>query len=114
MLHDIGDAVEDYLNDFVTTNVTPVQPDPDSPGTINPNEFGTFKIDFFNASEPNGVPLLDVRHHLTFAAFRHRRGSDSPDVCALNVASRTTGPVPRSTSCRALSAVDGRRGPRRG
>ena len=65
-LRDIRGAVEDYLNDFVTTNVTPVQPDPNSPGTINPNEFGTFKIDFFNATEPKGVPLLNVRHHLTF------------------------------------------------
>ena len=65
-LRDIRTAVEDYLNSSVTVTVTDLQPDPTSPGSINPNEHGTFEVLVVNTGEPDGVPLTNVRLHLTF------------------------------------------------
>lgn len=64
-LRDIRTAVEDYLNTSVTTTVTTVQPS-DPGGTMNPKEHGTFDVLVINTGEPDGVPLTNVRLHLTF------------------------------------------------
>ena len=64
-LRDIRTAVEDYLNTSVGVTVTEVRPS-DLGGTMNPNEHGTFDLVVINTGEPNGVPLTNVRFHLTF------------------------------------------------
>jgi hypothetical protein len=66
-LHDLRQAVLDYLNTVLVTTVQQVQPAPNSPGSINPNEIGTFSVKVDNTGdETTGVPLVNLRHHFTF------------------------------------------------
>ena len=68
-LHDLHQAVLDYLNTVLVTTVQQVQPAPNSPGSINPNEIGTFSVKVDNTgNDTNGVPLINLRHHFKFAA----------------------------------------------
>jgi len=68
-LHDLHQAVLDYLNTVLVTTVQPVQPAPNSPGSINPNEIGTFSVKVDNTgNDTNGVPLISLRHHFKFAS----------------------------------------------
>jgi hypothetical protein len=66
-LHDLNQAVQDYLNTVLVTTVQQVQPAPNSPGSINPNEIGTFSVKVDNTgNDSNGVPLINLRHHFKF------------------------------------------------
>src|SRR5262245_54070768 len=66
-LHDLHQAVLDYLNTTLVTTVQQVQPAPNSPGSINPNEIGTFSVKIDNTGDDtNGVPLINLRHHFKF------------------------------------------------
>jgi hypothetical protein len=89
-LRDIRTAVEDYLNSSVSVTVTELQPDPTSPGTINPNEHGTFEVLVVNTGEPDGVPMTNVRLHLTF-----KKDSAGKDTGAKFIAPATTVAVAR-------------------
>ena len=67
-LHDLRQAVLDYLDTVLVTTVQQVQPAPNSPGSINPNEIGTFRVKIDNTgTDTNGVPLINLRHHFKFA-----------------------------------------------
>jgi len=67
-LHDLHQAVLDYLSTVLVTTVQQVQPAPNSPGTINPNEIATFSVKIDNTGDDtNGVPLINLRHHFKFA-----------------------------------------------
>jgi hypothetical protein len=61
-LTELPSAVETYLKNSVTSTVGVVTPD--TPGTMNPNEFGTFQVSVANAPAPTGVRLTSVKHHL--------------------------------------------------
>ena len=66
-LHDLHQAVLDYLSTVLVTTVQQVQPAPNSPGTINPNEIATFSVKIDNTGDDtNGVPLINLRHHFKF------------------------------------------------
>jgi hypothetical protein len=68
-LHDLRQAVLDYLGTVLVTTVQQVQPAPNSPGSINPNEIGTFSVKVDNTGTgTTGVPLINLRHHFKFAA----------------------------------------------
>ena len=75
-LHDIHAAVEDYLSSSVTTLVNGIRPA--SGGTMNPNEEGKFDILVTNVDDPNGVPLVNARFHLTF-----KKDANGNDIGAL-------------------------------
>jgi hypothetical protein len=67
-LHDVRQAVLDYLSTVLVTTVQQVKPAPNSPGSINPNEIGTFSVKVDNTgNDTNGVPLINLRHHFKFA-----------------------------------------------
>ena len=66
-LHDLHQAVLDYLNTVLVTTEQQVQPAPNTPGSINPNEIGTFSVKVDNTGDDtNGVPLISLRHHFKF------------------------------------------------
>jgi hypothetical protein len=66
-LHDLRQAVLDYLDKVLVTTVHEVQPAPNSPGSINPNEIGTFSVKIDNTGDDaTGVPLINLRHHFKF------------------------------------------------
>src|SRR6478735_4100227 len=68
-LHDLRQAVLEYLNTVLVTTVQQVQPAPNSPGSINPNEIGTFSVKVDNTGDDaSGVPLINLRHHFKFDA----------------------------------------------
>jgi hypothetical protein len=61
-LSDIPNAVADYLNTHVESIVTEVVPDVS--GSLQPGEGATFTVKATNAAAPDGVRLVNVKHHL--------------------------------------------------
>jgi hypothetical protein len=62
-LSDIPTAVADYLDNHVTTTVSPMS----SGGTVEAGESGTYSVTVTNAAAPDGVRLVNVRYHLTIS-----------------------------------------------
>jgi hypothetical protein len=61
-ISDIPNAVADYLNTQVKSTVSEV--DPDVTDSLQPGEGGTFSVTVKNAAAPDGVRLINVKHHL--------------------------------------------------
>ncbi|WP_088286335.1 hypothetical protein [Kineosporia sp. A_224] len=62
-VQDIASAVGDYIATSVVTTVSDVVVS--GSGVVTPGDTASFSVEVTNAAAPQGVPLIDVRFHLS-------------------------------------------------
>ncbi len=84
VLHDIPDAVREYIDKLVTVKITTVTSTTPKHTVLTSGDDGAFTVTVFNGGVPNGVKVINVLYHVAIADVDAGKGAVAkllvPDV----------------------------------